>query len=152
MGKAGGFLAILGVIAAPITSGDTAFRSARLIVSDYFHFAQKPIKNRLLVAIPLFLAGIALLNIDFDIIWRYFAWMNQTLATATLWIITVFLAKSNKNFWITLFPALFMSMVISSYIAVAPEGFALSKPISYLIGSFFSLVCLMGFARWKRDL
>lgn len=152
LGKAGGFLAILGVIAAPITSGDTAFRSARLIVSDYFHFAQKPIKNRLLVAIPLFLAGIALLNIDFDIIWRYFAWMNQTLATATLWIITVFLAKSNKNFWITLFPALFMSMVISSYIAVAPEGFALSKPISYLIGSFFSLVCLMGFARWKRDL
>lgn len=152
LGKAGGFLAILGVIAAPITSGDTAFRSARLIVSDYFHFAQKPIKNRLLVAIPLFLAGIALLNIDFDIIWRYFAWMNQTLATATLWIITVFLAKSNKNYWITLLPALFMSMVISSYIAVAPEGFALSKPTAYLIGSLFSLGCLMAFARWKRGL
>jgi len=134
LGKIGGILAILGVVAAPITSGDTAFRSARLIVADFLRFKQGKIVNRLLVSIPLFAIGFTLTQIDFAIIWRYMAWSNQTLATVVLWAITVYLAKEKKLFWITFFPAVFMTAVISNYILIAPEGFQLSQTIGYPIG------------------
>ncbi len=149
LGKFGGLLAILGVVAAPITSGDTAFRAARLMVADIFKVKQKPWKNRLLITIPLFVAGFLLTRIDFGIIWRYFAWSNQTLATLVLWTITIFLVRTGKNFRITLLPALFMTSVITTYLMLAPEGFALSKTVSYTIGGLASLFALAGFLAFK---
>jgi carbon starvation protein CstA len=134
LGKIGGALALLGVVAAPITSGDTAFRSARLIVADFLNFKQGPIKNRLMISIPLFLVGYGLTLIDFAVIWRYFAWCNQTLAMVVLWAITVYLAQERKFYWITLIPALFMTVVITSYLMFAPEGFGLSYAVSISVG------------------
>ncbi|MDR3262530.1 MAG: carbon starvation protein A [Tannerella sp.] len=135
LGRVGGLLAILGVIAAPITSGDTAFRSARLIVADFLRFGQKKLQNRIRISLPLFIAGFILLQVNFDIIWRYFAWANQTLATATLWMITVYLASGKKCYWLTFLPALFMTMVITTYILVAPEGFRLDYRLSVCISA-----------------
>ena len=150
LGKIGGVLALLGVVAAPITSGDTAFRSARLIVADFLNYKQGPIKNRLLVSIPLFAIGFLLTQIDFSIIWRYFAWANQTLATIVLWTITVYLVTQKKNAWITLLPALFMTMVISTYLLLAPEGFNLPEIISYPLGIIITLVALIIFILFFR--
>ena len=123
-------ICILGVISAAVTSGDTALRSARLIVADFLHFDQKPIKNRLLVAIPIFVitTGILVYSIadkdGFGLIWRYFAWANQVLATVTLWAITIYLAKNKAKMWhlITLLPALFMTMVTGCFLFVAEKG------------------------------
>ncbi|MGE4585844.1 MAG: carbon starvation protein A [Mangrovibacterium sp.] len=134
LGKFGGFLALLGVVAAPITSGDTAFRSARLIVADFLHFRQGPLKNRLLISLPLFMAGFLLTRINFSIIWRYFAWANQTLATVVLWMISVHLLQKEKPVWISLIPAVFMTAVVSTYILLAPEGLALEGKIAYPAG------------------
>lgn len=145
LGKFGALLAILGVVAAPITSGDTAFRSARLTVGDLLHFNQKPVKNRLLITVPLFAIGFALTKINFDVIWRYFAWSNQTLATVVLWTITVYLVREKKNYRITLLPALFMTAVVTSYILLAPEGFALSKVVSYSTGLTVSILLFAWF-------
>ena len=145
LGKFGGFLALLGVVAAPITSGDTAFRSARLIVADFLKYGQGPIKNRLFVSVPLFAIGLLLTQMDFSVIWRYFAWSNQTLAMIVLWTITIYLAQQRKLYWITLFPALLMTAVTSTYLLFAPEGFSLSKEISYTAGAFVTLAALVGF-------
>lgn len=153
LGKVGGVLAILGVVAAPITSGDTAFRSARLIVSDFMRVKQVKILNRLLVSIPLFVIGYLLTRIDFSIIWRYFAWSNQTLATIVLWAISVFLIRENKFFWITLIPSVFMTAVTSTYLLIAPEGFQLSGEIGYPVGSGIALIALLFFyyfTEWKE--
>jgi carbon starvation protein CstA len=142
MGVAGGALAVLGVVACPITSGDTAFRSARLAIADALNFNQKPIKNRFIVSIPLFAIGIALVlwsqsgAENFGKIWRYFAWSNQTLAAIALWAISSYLAKAGKLYWIALIPAVFMTVVVTSYIIVAQEGFGLP----YNFGLIFSLV------------
>ncbi|WP_372932288.1 carbon starvation CstA family protein [Mariniphaga sediminis] len=145
LGKFGAFLAILGVVAAPITSGDTAFRSARLIVADFLKLKQGPIKNRLLISVPLFAIGFFLTQINFDVIWRYFAWSNQTLATVVLWTITVYLVNYRKNYWITLIPALFMTSVITTYLFLAPEGFHLPKEIAYLIGGGVTVLSIILF-------
>ncbi len=145
LGKFGAFLAILGVVAAPITSGDTAFRSARLIVADFLNLKQGPMINRLYISIPLFAIGFFLTQINFDVIWRYFAWSNQTLATVVLWTITVYLVNYKKNYWITLIPALFMTMVVSTYLMLAPEGFHLSHGISYITGSIVTIFSLILF-------
>ena len=139
LGKIGGALALLGVVAAPITSGDTAFRSARLIVADFLKFKQGPIKNRLMISVPLFVVGYGLTLIDFAVIWRYFAWANQTLAMVVLWAITVYLAQEKKFYWITLIPALFMTVVITSYLMFAPEGFGLSYVVSLSVGLIAAL-------------
>lgn len=140
LGKLGGVLAILGVVAAPITSGDTAFRSARLIVADFLKFKQGKIVNRLLISLPIFAVGYTLTQIDFAIIWRYMAWSNQTLATVVLWAITAYLAREGKLFWITLLPAIFMTAVVSNYILIAPEGFQLDQAIGYPIGIGVALI------------
>ena len=156
LGTVGGLLAILGVIAAPITSGDTAFRSARLIVADFLHMEQKSISKRLMISIPLFIAAIVLLlyslkdQAGFDMIWRYFAWCNQTLAVFTLWALTIYLAEERKLYWVTLIPALFMTAVCGNYIFVAPEGFGLSTPISMVVTGVILVVVLFLFFRWKR--
>ena len=152
LGKVGGILALLGVVAAPVTSGDTAFRSARLIVADFLKFKQGPIKNRLFISVPLFLVGYLLTRIDFSIIWRYFAWSNQTLAMVVLWAITVYLLQSGKSYWVTLIPALFMTAVITTYLLFAPEGFSLPGEISYPAGIVASVASLTGFLIYRMKL
>jgi carbon starvation protein CstA len=148
LGSVGGVLALLGVIAAPLTSGDTALRSARLIVADFLNFDQKPMKKRLIISIPIFLLTFLILQVNFDILWRYFAWFNQTLAVFTLWAITVYLAKKKKAYWISLVPAAFMTVVSMSYILIAPEGFHLSANISYIGGILVSLTaCVLFFVK-----
>ena len=123
LGPVGAVLAMLGVIVCPITSGDTAFRSARLTLADWFGVDQKPHSKRLMLSLPLLLCGGALSLINFQIIWRYFSWSNQTLAMITLWTAAAFLARVRHNFWPVAIPAVFMSAVCSTYILVAPEGF-----------------------------
>ena len=122
LGLFGSILAILGVVAAPITSGDTALRSARLIIADFIHLEQKSVRKRLYVCIPMFAAVIALLiwqmaNPEgFDVIWSWFGWSNQTLSVFTLWAITVYLYQQKKNYWVSLIPAVFMTVVSVVYL------------------------------------
>jgi len=149
LGHLGGILALLGVIAAPLTSGDTALRSARLIVADFMKLEQKPIKNRLLISIPLFIITFLLLQMEFDILWRYFAWFNQTLAVFTLWAITVYLYKQKRFYLISLVPAVWMTAVTSTYILIAPEGIHLPTTFAYLGGAVVTLTAL-GVFLWKR--
>lgn len=124
LGTFGGILAVLGVIAAPITSGDTALRSARLIAADFMGIKQKKISKRLLVSIPIFVLCFIIMLIPYEVLWRYFAWCNQVLSVFTLWTITVYLAKKRKPYIISLLPALFMTCVTVTYIFFAPEGFS----------------------------
>ena len=140
LGSIGAALAVLGVVACPITSGDTAFRSARLTIADSFNIKQESVKNRFMIAIPLFVVGGALTFIDFNIVWRYFAWSNQTLAMIMLWTGSVFLLKANKNYFITTIPAIFMTVVTFSYIMQAPEGFKLPASVGNGIGLVAGLV------------
>ncbi|MFA6581049.1 MAG: carbon starvation protein A [Paludibacter sp.] len=151
LGHFGGILALLGVIAAPLTSGDTALRSARLIAADFLHFDQKPMKKRLIISVPIFILTFLILQMNFDILWRYFAWCNQTLAVFTLWAITVYLAKRQKMYWISLLPAIFMTAVSVSYILIAPEGFHLTASIAYTGGVLFSIsLCLLFLLKKKQ--
>ena len=152
LGKFGAVLALLGVVAAPITSGDTAFRSARLTVGDLLKYNQKPVKNRLLITLPLFAVGFILTKINFDVIWRYFAWSNQTLATVVLWTVTVYLLQKKKQYWITFLPALFMTSVVTTYIMLAPEGFSLPKPISYSVGFLITVAVCIFFMIYKKKI
>lgn len=151
LGSVGGILAVLGVVAAPITSGDTALRSARLIAADFLHIDQKPIFKRFMIALPLFVATFILLQINFDIIWRYFAWCNQTLSVFTFWALTVYLYKEKRNYWITLLPALFMTAVCSAYIMVAPEGFGLPLYIGYITAAIVCIIFTLLFIRFTRN-
>ena len=123
MGNVGMILAVLGVVACPITSGDTAFRSIRLTIADTFNINQENKMNRYKIVLPVFAVAIALLFIDFQIIWRYFSWANQTLAAIALWAASAYLKKNGRLYWITLLPAMFMTVVVTCYILVAPEGF-----------------------------
>ena len=156
LGKVGGLLAILGVVVAPISSGDTALRSARLIVADFFHIKQKSIGSRLAISIPLFIItfGALLYSLrdkeGFNIIWRYFAWSNQTLAVFTLWAVTVYLTLHKKKVLVTLIPALFMTVVTVTYIFMAPEGFRLAPWIAYIISAVVALAFLTIYLLWKR--
>ena len=156
LGKVGGLLAILGVVVAPISSGDTALRSARLIIADFFHIKQKSIGSRLAISIPLFIITLGALLYSlrdkegFNIIWRYFAWSNQTLAVFTLWAVTVYLTQHKKNVLVTLIPAMFMTIVTVTYIFMAPEGFRLAPWIAYIIAGVVSLAFLIIYLIWKR--
>lgn len=150
LGPVGGILALLGIVAAPITSGDTAFRSARLIIADTFNVSQITFSKRLLLSAPLFVIAFALTQIEFGIIWRYFAWSNQTLATIVLWTITIYLVNERKNFWVALLPAVFMTAVCSSYILIAPEGFQLPHVISYVLSAVFTFGIVAWFLFYNR--
>lgn len=121
LGVVGGILAILGVVAAPITSGDTAFRSARLIIADIFHIEQRTKWKRLVICTPLFAAGVVLTFVDFDVVWRYFAWTNQALAAVVLWTIVVYLHREKSNYWVALIPAIFMTYICSSFVFVSNQ-------------------------------
>ncbi len=156
LGIAGGILALLGVVAAPITSGDTAFRSARLIVADFMKMEQHSIRRRLYICIPMFAAAVLLMlwqmnNPDgFNIIWQYFGWANQTLAVFTLWTITVYLVQQKKPFWMTLIPALFMTVVCSTFLLISRQAFGLSPAISYTGSVVVLVVAIVCFFTWLR--
>lgn len=134
MGTLGGALAVLGVVVLPITSGDTAFRVARLILADYFHVPQKAVLNRYKLVLPLFGVSFGLNFVNFDVIWRYFGWTNQTLAALALWGGTVFLARRGKWWVLGLVPALFMTVMTSTYILVEKVGFGLNPQLGTAIG------------------
>jgi len=134
LGTVGGILAILGVVILPITSGDTAFRSARLIVADFFNLTQKPMAKRLLIAVPMFILGFIISKAEFGVIWRYFGWANQTTAVIMLWAAVAYLAKEGKLHWVCTIPAMFMTAVVFTYLANAPIGFGLEMGISTVIG------------------
>ena len=155
-------ITILGVISAAVTSGDTALRSARLIVSDFLHVDQKPIRNRLMVAVPIFVVtAIALVysladKQGFDVIWRYFAWANQLLATFTLWAITVYLRRNKRGLWylITLLPGLFMTMVTGCFLFVAEKeglGSVIPRPAGYAIGAAITVAVLVLFCLKEKS-
>ena len=134
MGGVGIALAMLGVIACPITSGDTAFRSARLTLADWFKVDQKNWKNRLILCVPLLGIGAIVGHMDYSIVWRYFSWTNQTLAMIVLWTASMYLFREKKNYWITAVPATFMSAVSMTYFFCAPECLHLSTTIAYPVG------------------
>ena len=142
LGAVGGTLAVLGVIVLPITSGDTAFRSARMIIADYLKVEQKPIVKRILIALPLFVASYALTHMDFTLLWRYFSWANQTTAVIALWTGTMYLVLSRKPYLITSIPAVFMTMATFTYLAYAPIGFNLPLQTSYIVAALGTLVCI----------
>jgi carbon starvation protein CstA len=151
MGRIGAILAVLGVVAAPITSGDTAYRSARLIAADFLHLNQKKIANRLVLALPLFAISAALVFVDFDVLWRYFAWTNQTLATCFLWTASVWLHRHGRNAWIAFLPSVFMTVVVTSYILAAPEGFRLPQSISLIAGFALAIALAIWFLRYTHN-
>ena len=156
LGVTGAVLAMLGVVAAPITSGDTAFRSARLIVAEWLKMNQRPIARRLLICVPLFAVSIAMLiwqvkNPDgFNTIWQYFGWSNQTLSVFTLWTLTVWLARENKPYWITLIPAIFMTVVCSSFLVVSKNAFGFDITVGYTVGAISFVVACVWFTLWYR--
>lgn len=136
LGRVGSILAIMGVVIAPITSGDTAFRSARLILADLLRFDQKPIYKRLIISAPLFALGVAIAFMDFDVIWRYFAWSNQALSVITLWMITSWLMHRGSR-WsiIALVPAICMTYVCSSFFFVSGQFVGMgATPEAYIYG------------------
>jgi carbon starvation protein CstA len=154
-------ITVLGVISAAITSGDTALRSARLIIADFLHYDQKPIKNRLIIAIPMFAVTALILVYSladakgFDIIWRYFAWANQVLAMVTLWTITVYLAQEKKAYLVTLIPAMFMTMVTMTYIFEFPagkfiEGVGFSSTVAPIIAACITVLFTALFWNWRK--
>ena len=157
MGKIGIILAMLGVIACPITSGDTAFRSARLTLADWMKLDQGSWKNRLILCVPVLGIGAilgfgnALGKIDYQIIWRYFSWSNQTLAMIVLWAGAMFLAQNKKNYWICAVPATFMSAVSMTYFMMAGECMGLipffknNAMVGYPVGLIFAACCLYFF-------
>ena len=149
LGKVGGALAIIGVVVCPITTGDTAFRSARLIIAEWIHYKQDDLKHRLVITIPLLAVGVILTRLDYNVLWRYFSWSNQTLAAIALWVSSVYLIHFGKNKFyslMTALPAMFMSSVSVTYILMADEGFGFSSGFSYPVGIIFSLVLGMQYA------
>ncbi|WP_026510234.1 carbon starvation CstA family protein [Butyrivibrio sp. LC3010] len=146
----GGLLAIIGVVVCPITSGDTAFRSARLILAEWTGLDQKSIKKRLILTIPLLLIGAVLTQLDFNVLWRYFSWSNQTLAMIALWIATSYLIKKGKRRFdslITALPATFMSAVSMTYFMMGKECLGMSKTIGYPVGIIFAAALFIVYLR-----
>jgi len=151
LGKFGGLLAILGVVILPITSGDTAFRSARLIIADFLKLEQKPLMKRLMIAIPMFIIGFMISKAEFGVIWRYFGWANQTTAMIMLWAASAYLIKNGKFHWICTIPATFMTAVTITYLMHAPIGFNLDMQISTIIGILAAIVALIALIKLGSD-
>lgn len=152
-GLVGGILAIAGVIAAPITSGDTALRSARLIIADIMKLDQSKIWKRILVSLPIFIVTYVVMKTDFEVLWRYFAWTNQTLSVFMLWAGAAYLARNGRFYLIAMIPAMFMTCVCTTYILFAPEGFELDRNTSLLCGVATALLFGGLFLRkfvWQR--
>ena len=154
LGLVGGILALMGVVAAPITSGDTALRSARLIVAEFLHMEQKSIRKRLYICVPMFAITMGLLSFNisnpqgFNVIWNYFGWSNQTLSVFTLWTITVYLVLHKKCFWITFVPAVFMTTVSVSFLLISKDCIGLEPIIGYTVGAIAAVASCVIFFLW----
>jgi carbon starvation protein CstA len=151
LGAIGGTLAVIGVIILPITSGDTSFRSARMILADYFNIGQKKLSSRLWIAVPMFVISFLLTKIDFTLLWRYFSWANQSTAMLALWVGAMYLKRSKKNHWIATLPAIFMTMVTVTYICNAPIGLGLSNSVAYTIAAITTVIATFLFVRSKTS-
>ena len=156
MGKVGGVLALLGVIVCPISSGDTAYRSARLTLADWFKVDQADWKKRLLLTVPILGAGAIICHLDYSMVWRYFSWSNQTLAMIALWAASVYMIQNQKNYWITVIPATFMSAVSATYFMAAGEcmgilwkaiNFTGYYPVAVVVGIVFAVAMLAVFLK-----
>jgi len=146
LGRTGGILAIIGVVVCPITSGDTAFRSARLILAEWTKLDQKKIRSRLIITVPILTVSAVLTHLDFNVLWRYFSWSNQTLAMIALWVATSYLVKNKRRWYASLLtglPATFMTAVSMTYILVAEEGLKLSTGIAYPVGFAAAFIMFM---------
>ncbi len=156
LGVVGGLLAMFGVVAAPITTGDTAFRSARLIIAEALHVEQKTLAKRFSIAIPMFAAAVALLawqigNPDgFNMIWQWLGWSNQALSIFTLWAITVYLVQQKKPFVVTLVPALFMTAVCGTFLLVSPMALGVGTTVGYAGGAVIVVAACVCFFAWYR--
>lgn len=152
LGRAGAVLALLGVVAAPISSGDTAFRSARLIIADFLGLEQRSLRKRLYICIPLFVVGFGITLVQFDVVWRYFAWANQTLAAVTLWMITVYLRRKGKKPLLALLPALVMTFITADYLFTSPQMMGLGRWTGAALGGVLTAI-VYGFyiAKTRKD-
>jgi carbon starvation protein CstA len=151
LGGVGGVMAIIGVIVLPVTSGDTAFRSARLIIADVLKVSQKQFMKRLVIAVPLFAVGFIISLSDFGLIWRYFGWANQALAVFVLWTAAIYLAEKRKFHWIASVPAVFMTAVATTFIANSTIGLNLPIPLSTAMGIGASVLATVMFFRKIRE-
>ena len=152
LGRAGAIIAILGVVVCPITSGDTAFRGLRLLLADAFKYQQKPIKNRLMLAVPMFVIAYLLCNLDFSTIWKYVGIINQVLATIVLWTAAAYAVTVRKPHWILSIPATFLTMICVSYFFIAPYkagGLSLDPLIGYITGITVAIAILIIFINRK---
>ncbi len=155
LGIFGGTLAVLGVVAAPITSGDTAFRSARLIIAEWLHFEQKSMARRLIISVPLFIASLLLLIWQmsnpngFNVLWQYFGWFNQALSVFTLWMITVYLTRNGKPYIITLIPALLMTVVCTTFLVASPQAIGHDELTPWVVLAVI-VVAVVWFAAWLK--
>lgn len=146
LGVVGGVLTLLGVVAAPITSGDTAFRSARLTVADIFHVEQRSKTKRLAISSVIFTVAVLLLFVDFDVVWRYFSWSNQALAVIVLWCIVAYLYKHRSNYWIALLPALFMTYICATFMFTSNQFVGMGPvPMAYILGGVVAVVIALLF-------
>lgn len=151
LGKLGVVLAVLGIVAAPMSTGGSAFRAARLICADFSHYGQKTVVRRILLALPLFIVALLMINVSsFKVLWLYVSWLNQVLATFTFFTIAHYLKHRQtdgevkgwrKWTWlIAFFPAVFMLSVSSTFILIAPEGLLLPHAVGYPIAAVFSVI------------
>ncbi|WP_102348477.1 carbon starvation CstA family protein [Bacillus sp. Marseille-P3661] len=145
LGAIGGTLAVLGVVVLPITSGDTAFRSARMIIAEYLSIAQKKFSSRLWIAIPLFVISAVLTQIDFNLLWRYFSWANQATAVIALFVGAMYLYIARKNYWIALVPGTFMLLMVITYILNAKIGFGLNMGTAWIGGYIGTIILVLLF-------
>lgn len=153
LGTIGGTIAVLGVIVLPITSGDTSFRAARMIIADYLKIDQKTLRNRFMIAIPLFVLAFILTKVDFQLLWRYFSWANQMISAIALWIGTVYLYQRKTHYIIALVPAFFITSVLGAYLFYDPTiGFGMDIVTSDIIGIVIAiLVTILFFVVMKKD-
>ena len=153
LGTIGGVLALLGVVAAPITSGDTAFRSARLLIADMLKVEQRSHLKRLAISVPLFMVGFWITTVNFDIVWRYFSWTNQTLATIVLWTITLYLVRRKVNYWVALIPSVLMTYVCASFLFISNQFFGMEDRLTaYVLGGAATLlVTILFIYKLRRD-
>ena len=155
LGHYGAILAIIGVVACPITSGDTAYRSARLLLSDIFKIDQKSLMKRLLVALPVFILGFGLSQIEFTAIWKYLGILNQSLAVIVLWTGSAYFAYHRKNHWFITLPATFLTFIVAMFFVVAPNsqgGLFLDINLGYIIGSVAAFAALISFLKYSKTL
>ncbi len=160
LGAIGSVLAMLGVVAAPITSGDTAFRSARLMIADIFNIDQRPLVRRFMICLPLFAVGFGITLVDFGVLWRYFAWANQTLGTIVLWSIVVWLASRGRNYVVAMVPAVCMTYVITSFMFIGEQFLGMQNRVAaYALAGVATLLIaavvikrILPYLSKKRDL